>query len=381
MSTTKKTLATAGTSRVSGRAGLLLSQVALVLLAACGPDQELETLAAASPRSTVRFGAVPDFELTGADGRRVTLADLLGEPWIGVPFFTSCAGPCPKLSADMRRLLHDQLSGTDVRIVYFSVDPERDTPAVLTAYRESYSGDPERWWLLTGEREAMHRFLREGLYLAVEVPSAQTAEDLETDLYLLQIAHTTRLAVIDPAGRIAGWYSCGGEHGPGSLPPEVLERSFARLLARARFLDGRSSRLPLVNALLNATTFVLLLLGLRAIRSGRRERHAFLMHAAFVVSAAFLVSYVYYHSVVLPATGGPTEFHGRGWTRPAYYALLISHVVLAVINLPLVLATLWRAHRGRWEAHKRLARKTFPLWIYVSISGVLVYLVLYHANP
>jgi uncharacterized membrane protein YozB (DUF420 family) len=104
------------------------------------------------------------------------------------------------------------------------------------------------------------------------------------------------------------------------------------------------------------------------------------MRAAFAASAAFLASYLYYHAVEVPKLGH-TPFRGEGWTRPAYYALLISHVVLAAVNLPMVLRTLWHAHRADWKRHRALARVTFPVWLYVSVTGVLVYLVLYVWSP
>ncbi|HVS17795.1 MAG TPA: DUF420 domain-containing protein [Planctomycetota bacterium] len=137
--------------------------------------------------------------------------------------------------------------------------------------------------------------------------------------------------------------------------------------------------LPALNASLNGLAALLLVAGLFAIRAGARERHALCMRAAFAVSALFLASYLYYHFAV--AAGQPTRYHGTGWRRAAYLALLVSHTVLAVVNLPMVLRTLWLAHRERWEAHRRLARKTFPIWLYVSVTGVLVYVVLYHFNP
>lgn len=137
--------------------------------------------------------------------------------------------------------------------------------------------------------------------------------------------------------------------------------------------------LPAVNATLNGLAAVLLVAGLLAIQGGARERHAWLMRAAFVVSALFLACYLYYHFAV--ARGQPTRFHGAGWRRGAYLALLLSHTVLAVVNLPMVLRTLWLAHEERWEAHARLARRTFPIWLYVSVTGVVVYVVLYHFNP
>ena len=137
--------------------------------------------------------------------------------------------------------------------------------------------------------------------------------------------------------------------------------------------------LPAVNATLNGVAAVLLVAGLLAIKAGRRERHKALMIAAFVASALFLACYLYYHFAI--AKGQPTRFHRAGLARWAYLALLLSHTVLAVVNLPMVLRTLWLAHRERWDAHRRLARWTFPIWLYVSVTGVVVYVVLYHFNP
>lgn len=140
-----------------------------------------------------------------------------------------------------------------------------------------------------------------------------------------------------------------------------------------------SSNLPALNAALNATAAVLLFAGLRAIRGGKRGLHERLMLSAFAVSCAFLACYLYYHFAV--AKGQPTRFHGTGLARIGYFALLGSHTVLAVVNLPMVLRTLYLAKRERWADHKRAARRTFPVWMYVSVTGVLVYLVLYHFNP
>lgn len=137
--------------------------------------------------------------------------------------------------------------------------------------------------------------------------------------------------------------------------------------------------LPAVNAALNALASVLLVGGLLAIKDGRRERHEHFMKAAFVASALFLACYLYYHLAV--ARGQPTRYLGVGWRRGAYLALLLSHTVLAMVNLPMVLRTFWLAHRERWDEHKRWAKFTFPIWLYVSITGVAVYAVLYHFNP
>jgi uncharacterized membrane protein YozB (DUF420 family) len=140
-----------------------------------------------------------------------------------------------------------------------------------------------------------------------------------------------------------------------------------------------SINLPLLDAMLNGLAAVLLVAGLLAIKKGQRVVHERLMKRAFVVSCLFLASYLYYHLAI--AKGHPKTFNGEGWTRPAYFTLLISHTVLAVVNLPLVLRTLWLAHKERWDAHKRIAKVTFPIWLYVSVTGVVVYVVLYHWNP
>jgi len=138
--------------------------------------------------------------------------------------------------------------------------------------------------------------------------------------------------------------------------------------------------LPLVNACLNATAAVLLLLGYTAIKRGRRAVHEHYMKAAFVASSVFLACYLYYHLVVVPRQGH-TTFNASGPIKVAYLVMLASHVLLAIVNLPLVLRTLWLARAERWDAHKRLARITFPIWMYVSVTGVLVYVALYVWNP
>ncbi len=131
--------------------------------------------------------------------------------------------------------------------------------------------------------------------------------------------------------------------------------------------------LPALNALLNTTSAVLLVTGYRLIRQGRREAHRRAMTAALLVSALFLTSYLVYHAQV-----GSVKFQKTGWIRPVYFSILISHTILAACVAPMALVTVWSAWKGRFERHRRLARITLPLWLYVSITGVLVYLMLYH---
>jgi len=132
------------------------------------------------------------------------------------------------------------------------------------------------------------------------------------------------------------------------------------------------SALPTLNALLNGLSAALLIAGYLCIRRRRVAAHRALMVAAFVVSALFLCSYVVYH-----AHAGSRPFTGQGWIRPVYFAILISHVLLAFALLPLALTTLYRAGRGQFERHRRIARWTFPIWMYISVTGVVVYWMLY----
>jgi len=130
--------------------------------------------------------------------------------------------------------------------------------------------------------------------------------------------------------------------------------------------------LPVLNAILNATCTVLLLAGFAAIKLGKRDLHRNLMLLAVAVSAAFLTSYLIYHF-----NTGSKHFEGTGWTRPVYFTILISHTILAVVNLPLLGMTLWRAFKQDWERHKKIAKICFPVWLYISITGVVVYMMLY----
>jgi len=135
--------------------------------------------------------------------------------------------------------------------------------------------------------------------------------------------------------------------------------------------------LPVLNACLNASSALLLLSGFYFIRvRGNEAAHRKCMTAALGVSAVFLISYLTYHSV-----HGTTHFLGEGIVRPLYFSILISHTILAAVIVPLILITLRYALRRDLEKHKRLARITFPLWLYVSITGVLIYFFLYQWFP
>ena len=135
--------------------------------------------------------------------------------------------------------------------------------------------------------------------------------------------------------------------------------------------------LPIVNACLNALATVFLMLGFVYIKKGNKTAHRNCMVSAFVTSAVFLTCYLTYHF----STEVVTKFVEPEWFRPIYFVLLITHVVLAVVILPLIFITLSRALKERFDQHRKIARWTWPLWMYVSITGVLIYLLLYQIFP
>lgn len=134
--------------------------------------------------------------------------------------------------------------------------------------------------------------------------------------------------------------------------------------------------LPLVNALLNTTSTLFLLLGYYFIRRNRKTLHKRMMIAALTVSSLFLISYLIYHCNV-----GSVKFTAQGTVRTVYFSILLTHTVLAAAVPPLAIVTLVRALRERFDKHKRIARWTLPIWLYVSITGVIIYIMLYRLYP
>ncbi len=129
---------------------------------------------------------------------------------------------------------------------------------------------------------------------------------------------------------------------------------------------------PAINATLNGSSAVLLFVGHRMIMRGRMIAHKRLMITALVTSSLFLACYLYYHAHV-----GSVHFRGHGVTRPIYFTILISHTILAACTVPLVIITLVRALREKFDRHRAIARWTYPIWMYVSLTGVVVYFMLY----
>jgi len=139
------------------------------------------------------------------------------------------------------------------------------------------------------------------------------------------------------------------------------------------WMQNQYAIFPVINATLNGTSAVLLVTAHRMIKHGRMAAHRALMLTAVATSTLFLASYLYYHAHV-----GSVKFQGQGWSRKVYFTILISHTILAAAIVPLVIITLTRALRERFDRHRAIARWTYPLWLYVSITGVVIYFMLYH---
>jgi putative membrane protein len=161
------------------------------------------------------------------------------------------------------------------------------------------------------------------------------------------------------------------------LTSVALSAAIASFLIWLIYFKGRAaapdwvSALPAVNACLNSLSALCLILGYINIRRGNRNTHMRFMWSATVFSALFLASYLTYHFF-----HGDTIFQGHGWIRPIYFFILITHIGLSMIALPFILGTLWFALRNQFRFHRRIARWTFPIWLYVSVTGVVVYVLL-----
>lgn len=337
--------------------GIVVGVVALSL-AACLAS--VDTRASVPPAGQdLGRDALPlgEFRLTDQTGSVVTDRSLADRAWIGAFIFTRCPSSCPRISAVMKGL-QGKLDPTTT-LVSISVDPEHDTPEVLFRYAKGLESEPSRWLFLTGSKDDVYRLILDRF----KVPVAETSE-IDRKAGAEAVSHSSRLVLVAPGNRVLGYFD--------STDPKAVEA----LIKTAKRIDpGSRSPLPSVNAALNGSCAVLLMLAWNAIRFGRWRLHAGLMVAALAVSAVFLGCYLVYHYQV-----GSVPFRGVGPIRLAYFTILLSHTVLAVVMLPLVIAAVVQALRKRWDRHARIAVIAYPIWLYVSITGVVVYWLLYQVD-
>jgi protein SCO1/2/putative membrane protein len=334
--------------------GLFLMIAALAFsISSCSAPADNDTL-----YYEVGAGPVPDFTLTERNGTVMRRDDLLGKVWVVNFFFTNCQGDCPKTTGSMARLQERLAGWRDVTLVSLTVYPMQDTPERLRAYAADWKADAERWLFLTGPEDAVYELVQKGFAQSV------TKNPISKPGY--EIDHTFTLMVVDHRGRIRGYVD-------GRLPDEV-----DRLEVRVKELV-QAKYLPTINASLNAGCALLLMLGYASVKRRWIRTHQVLMLSALVVSVVFLAAYLYYHVAI--THGQPTRFSGEGTARSVYLVVLVSHTVLAAIVAPLALTTTYLGLTDRVHRHVRLARWTLPLWLYVSVTGVVVYWMLYHLYP
>ncbi len=276
----------------------------------------------------------------------------------------------------MEQLQHDFAGEPDVRLVTFTVDPEYDTPEVLRQYAERFHANPDRWLFLTGKEADVYRLLSKGFHVGAEKNTGPDATPGTA------VTHDTHLAVVDRKGRVRDYFS-GTPGSESDNADQEQEKNLARLRREVAVLlreGGPAEFFPPLNAALNAAAGVLVLLGYAAVRRRLLRLHAALMLSALAVSAVFLASYLYYHLVVMHAQ--PTRFAEQWpdappWVGYVYLTVLTSHTLLAVVTAPLALVTAYLGLRGRLARHVAVAHWTLPIWLYVSVTGVVVYWMLY----
>src|SRR4051794_15848439 len=209
------------------------------------------------PTTPEALGQVPRFELTERSGQTVSDATLRGKVWIASFVFTRCTGPCPQVTRTMERLQKELnlARRDDLRLVTFTVDPERDQPKELQDYARHFEADPYKWLFLTGKKEDIHRLLIEGFKVGVrEKPANERKPGDEFD-------HSTHLVVVDRDGNIRGYFWAVAPTDGGSAGEEVYEDDLRKLRETVRQLSTGPIDFPLLNASLNGAAGLLLILG------------------------------------------------------------------------------------------------------------------------
>jgi protein SCO1 len=309
------------------------------------------------------FGeSVGDFKLQECNGETIRSRDLLGKIWVAQFFYPGC-NLCSRNTPSMKRLQDLYRGKGDVRFV--SIDLNDSKLPTLLQFAKDHQAEPGQWLFLTGPKDKVHDVVRLGFFNMV-LPSENPTVGAEID-------HSTYLVLVDRNGAMVGYVDGTEDKAADALKEQIdLLRTKRRLEER---IPITGADLPRFNALLNSSCAVLLLLGWILIRLGYQTLHKMVMLLALAVSMVFLTSYLFYHFVVMEME--PTRFGGQGAIRYAYFAILLSHTILAIVVAPLALYITVQGLRNALPAHVRVARWTLPIWLYVSITGVIVYWMLY----
>jgi protein SCO1 len=304
------------------------------------------------------LGPVKPFTLQTSDGKLFEPSELRGKVWVAHFFYTTCTGGCTK-TVPVMKALQEAFDGCERDVALVSISLNNDSPDTLGRYARDMGADPKQWLFLTGPTSKVHDIVQRVFY--------QTAQASGSKEPGREIDHSFNLVIVDGQGEMRGYVDGSSL----SNVPRLEER--VRELVRAKFV------LPALNAVLNALCAMLLIVGYVAIRAKRETLHKACMLSALIVSAVFLTSYLYFHFEVLD--GQPTRFQGQGTVRAVYFAILLTHTALAALVAPLALYVAYQGLRDHRPRHVKVARCTLPIWLYVSVTGVVVYVMLYHLYP
>lgn len=335
---------------------------------------------------------VEDFSLKNCDGRVITKQDLLGKPWVACFVFTHCLGPCPVITRAMRDL-QDRFKHEDFHLVTFTVDPDRDTPEALKLYAEVNGANLDKWYFLWGEPNDLYGLIHRSFLMPVMDPR-RVPEDSKNNY---QIIHSNQLLLVNAEGVVQKKFNGEKPEDLAALARELRHLLHPKSTSAAQVseqlpaestkpssrdeipADAWYMKLPAVNAGLNGLATLLLMLGYILIKQGQRTAHKNVMLATFAVSIAFLACYLVYHAALHYETGLPgKKFEGEGVIRPIYFTILITHVLLATTVPVLALTSIYRGLKADWPRHRKIAKITYPIWMYVSVTGVIIYGMLYH---
>lgn len=333
---------------------VLWSTLGIVIIGLAAAKYVLHPPATTVPPTADLSGqyAAPAFALFDQEGLSFSAADLRGKPYVCDFIFTTCGSVCPAMTKKMADL--QQLLPPDVALVSITVNPEHDSPAVLKAYGTVNGANFARWHFLTGPPATVYQTI------------AQMKIGVETAHANAPIIHSEKFLLVDGQGNVVNNYNSN----EADAAPQLI--ADATVLTHPWW-----HRLPAVNASLNGLSAFLLVWAFVMVKRHRYTVHAALVIAAFISSAVFLASYLLYHGMKSRHGELVTTFP-QSAVRPWYLALLGSHTLLAVVILPLIFRTFYLAWKQRWSQHHKIASITFPLWLYVSITGVAVYVMLYH---
>ena len=350
------------------------------------------------------------FALTERSGKTITNKDLEGHPWVAAFVFTRCATSCPMICLEFNKL-QKKIEDTDAKLVSISVDPKHDTADVLREYADNFNADPERWYFLTGSQEDVYGLVTRGfnqyvkelfgderkpgyevahtnrvvLVNAENIPVASYLATRDADMVRLRKILLGEVEFPKPVGPVPIPFSPepGSDDGASGLNDDDAEAAALDenllIFAAAGMVPSWVTNLPAVNAGLNSVATLLLCAGFIFIKTGRKDAHRNSMLLAFATSAVFLICYLTYHFALQHYTGSSSKrFEGTGTIRTVYFGILISHIVLAALVPVLAGITIFRAWKTNWPAHRKLARVALPIWLYVSVTGVAIYGMLYH---